>query len=85
MHLPKFHQQVDPASYVLWSSWNFDERFETWVATIWMVEIKFWAQELVLLSINSNSVFLGILSPSFLVFAKRDYIIQGYMCSLCIW
>ena len=27
----------------------------------------------------------GILSPIFFVLAKRDCIIQGYMCFLCIW
>ena len=84
-HMPKFHQQADPTLSMVRSSWNLEERFKTWVATIWTVEIIFWAQQLVLLAMNNNNVFWGILSSIFLVFfAKRDYIIQGYMCSWCI-
>ena len=56
-YLPIFHQQVNPASSVVWSSWNLEERFETRVATIWMVEIRFWAWEMVLVPMNSNDVF----------------------------
>ena len=78
--LPRFHQRADPASSEVWSSWNLKEKFETQVATIWTVEIIFWAWELILLPVNSNNIFC-ILSPIFFVFAKRDCIIQGYMCS----
>ena len=81
-HLPRFHQQVDPASSIVRSSWNLEERFETRVAKIWMVEIKFWAHELVLLPVNSNDVFGVYFFQFFFVsFAKRDCIIQDYMCS----
>ena len=82
--LPKFHQQADPASFIVRLSWNLEERFETQVATIWTVEIRFWDQEIMLLPMNSNDIF-GILSPIFFVFDKRDCIIQDYMCSWCIW
>ena len=82
--LPKFHQRVDPALFVVRLSWNLEERFENQVATIWTVEIRFWDQEIMLLPMNSNDIF-GILSPIFFVFAKRDCIIQDYMCSWCIW
>ena len=82
--LPIFHQIANLASSVVRSSWNLEKMFKTRVATIWIIEIRFWAWKLVLLSMNSNDVFFGILSPIFLVFAKRDYIIQDYMCSWCI-
>ena len=83
--LPRFHQIIDLASFVVRSSWNLEERFETRVATIWTVKIKFWARKLVLLPMNSNDMFFGILYPIFFVFSKRDYIIEGYMCCWCIW
>ena len=53
------------------SSWNLKKRFETWVATIWMVEIRFWARELVLLSVNSNIVFF-MLSLIFFCFSCQE-------------
>ena len=71
MHLPKFDQQVDPASSMVRSSWNLEERFETRVATIWTMEIRFLAQELVLLPLNSNNVF-GYTFSNFLCFFRQE-------------
>ena len=84
-HLPRFHQQVDPTSNVVRSSWNLEERFETRVATIWMVKIRFWARELVLLPVNNNDIFWYTFSNFLCFFTRRDCIIQGYMCSWCIF
>ena len=67
MHLPRFHQQDDLISSVVQSSWNLEENFEIWVATIWTMKIKFWAWELVLLHVNSNNVF-GYTFSNFLCF-----------------
>ena len=35
------YQQADPTSSMVQSSWNLEEMFETRVATIWTVEIRF--------------------------------------------
>ena len=47
-----------------------EERFKTQVSIIWMVEIRFWARNLILLLIDSNDAF-GILSPFFLYFCQE--------------
>ena len=36
------------------------------------MDIRFWAQELVLLHVNNNNIFFGILSPNFLCFFFQE-------------
>ena len=70
-YLPRFNQQVDPTLSVVRSSWKLEKKFKTWVATIWMVKIRFWAWELVLLHVNSNNVF-GYTFSNFLCFFSQE-------------
>ena len=70
--MPRFHQQANSTLSMVRSSWNLEERFKTRVATIWMVKIRFWVWELVLLPMTSYGIFKGILFPIFLYFFCQE-------------
>ena len=72
---------------MVWSSWNLEEMFETQVATIWTMDIIFWARELVLLPMNSNDVFLVYFLQFFCFFCQerlynpRLYVLLMYLAA----